>query len=114
MEVNEAVSSLAALAHAGRLAIFRSLVNAGPQGLPAGEVSRRLGVAPNTLSANLTVLRHAGLAASRREGRSIVYSARFDRMAELLAFLMQDCCGGAPEVCAPLAEAVDRAACRAE
>ena len=114
MEMTEAASSLAALAHTGRLSIFRDLVQAGPAGRAAGEVSRRLGVAPNTLSASLTVLRHAGLVSSRRDGRSIVYTARYDRMAALLGFLMHDCCGGLPEICAPLAQVVDRAAGCAE
>ena len=66
-------------------------------------MARRLGVLPNTLSASLNVLSHAGLIDSRREGRSIIYSANYDAMRELLAFLMEDCCGGSPEICAPLA-----------
>ena len=106
-----AVESLSALAHEGRLKVFRLLVKAGPEGMAAGEVARRLGTPPNTLSANLTLLTHAGLAQSRRDGRSIIYSARFDRMGELMAFLVRDCCGGAAEVCAPLADAAKRAAC---
>jgi DNA-binding transcriptional ArsR family regulator len=114
MELNLAAETLGALALPGRLAVFRLLVEAGHGGLPAGEIARRLGVLPNTLSANLTVLGHAGLVSSHREGRSIIYSARYDRMAALLAFLMQDCCGGLPEICAPLAEAVNRAVCCAE
>ena len=109
-----AVWSLSALAHEGRLKVFRMLVKAGPDGLAAGEIARRLGTPPNTLSANLTLLAHAGLARSRRDGRSIIYSARFDRMGELMAFLAEDCCGGAPEVCAPVADAARRAACGPE
>ena len=70
-----------------------------------------LGVPPNTLSANLNVLSHAELIGSRREGRSIIYTASYDRMAGLLGFLMEDCCQGASEICAPLAEVVNRAAC---
>jgi DNA-binding transcriptional ArsR family regulator len=111
MEMTTAVGSLSALAHEGRLKVFRMLVKAGPDGLAAGEIARRLGTPPNTLSANLTLLAHAGLARSRREGRSIIYSARFDRMGELMAFLAEDCCGGAAEVCAPVADAARRAAC---
>ncbi len=106
-----AVESLSALAHEGRLKAFRLLVTAGPTGLPAGEIARRLGTPPNTLSANLSLLTHAGLAQSRRDGRSIIYSARFDRMGALMAFLAEDCCGGAPEVCAPLAAATARTRC---
>jgi DNA-binding transcriptional ArsR family regulator len=87
------------------------LVQAGSNGVPAGEIARRLGVPPNTLSANLNVLSNAGLIDSRREGRSIIYTASFDRMGELLGFLMEDCCQGASEICAPLAEVVNRAAC---
>lgn len=111
MEMTPAVTALSALAHQGRLSIFRELVQAGPEGLSAGEVSRRLGIAPNTLSASFTVLSHAGLVAGARHGRSIIYTAAYDRMAELLGFLMQDCCNGSPQVCAPLAEIVTQAAC---
>lgn len=103
METNHAVASLAALAHEGRLSAFRLLVQAGPEGLPAGEIARRLEVLPNTLSASLSILSHAGLIASRRKGRSIIYNAHYDAMRELLAFLMEDCCAGTPEICAPLA-----------
>lgn len=110
MELLTATSALSALAHEGRLAAFRLLVRAGPDGLPAGEIARRLGVRPNTLSANLAILSQAGLVASRRDGRSIVYAAAFDRVAALMAFLAEDCCGGAPEVCRPLAAVVARAA----
>ena len=107
-----AVESLSALAHEGRLKVFRLLVSAGPTGVAAGEIARRLGTPPNTLSANLSLLARAGLAQSRRDGRSIIYSARFDRMAALMAFLAEDCCGGAAEVCTPVADAARRAACR--
>ena len=111
MEIFEAVESLAALAHPGRLGAYRLLVQAGPDGLAAGEVARRLGAPANTLSAHFTALGHAGLVRSRRDGRSIVYSARFDRMGDLMAFLAEDCCGGAPEVCAPVAAAAARSRC---
>jgi DNA-binding transcriptional ArsR family regulator len=111
MEMPHAVSALSALAHEGRLIIFRELVRAGPEGLAAGEVSRRVGIAPNTLSASLTILAHAGLVSSRREGRSIIYAAAFERMGELLGFLVQDCCQGRPEVCAPLAAIASQFAC---
>lgn len=106
-----AIESLSALAHEGRLRAFRLLVSAGPAGLAAGEIARRLGTPPNTLSANLALLAHAGLVQSRRDGRSIIYSARFDRMGALMAFLAEDCCGGAPEVCAPLATVAARSRC---
>lgn len=103
MEVKLAIPSLAALAHEGRLSAFRLLVQAGAAGLAAGEVARRLDILPNTLSASLNILSHAGLIRSRRDGRSIIYAANYDAVRELLAFLMEDCCGGAPEICAPLA-----------
>jgi ArsR family transcriptional regulator, arsenate/arsenite/antimonite-responsive transcriptional repressor len=103
METKSAVVSLGALAHEGRLSAFRLLVQAGPQGLAAGEIARHLGVLPNTLSASLNVLSHAGLIGSRREGRSIIYTAQYNAMRNLLAFLMEDCCAGSPEICAPLA-----------
>lgn len=111
MEIKTAIASLSALAHEGRLATFRMLVQAGPDGIAAGEIARRLAAPPNTLSANLKVLTHAGLLASRREGRSIIYSARYDQMSQLLGYLMEDCCGGSPEICAPLAEVLARTAC---
>lgn len=103
METKPAVASLAALAHEGRLSAFRLLVQAGAEGLPAGEIARRLEVLPNTLSASLNILSHAKLIASRRVGRSIIYTANYDAMRELLAFLVEDCCAGTPEICAPLA-----------
>lgn len=111
MESGPAVASLAALAHEGRLMVFRMLVQAGPEGLAAGEIARRLGVPPNTLSANLNVLSHAGLVRSRRDGRSIIYTAGYDQMSALLVYLMEDCCQGRAEICTPLAEAATRAAC---
>jgi DNA-binding transcriptional ArsR family regulator len=102
MESKSAVASLSALAHDGRLAAFRLLIQAGPEGLAAGEIARRLEILPNTLSSSLSLLSHAGLLRSRRDGRSIIYTADYDAMRELLAFLMEDCCGGKPEICAPL------------
>jgi len=108
MEMTAAVQSLSALAHQGRLSAYRLMVRAGPDGLAAGELSRRLETPPNTLSAHLTALSHAGLVQSRRDGRSVIYSARFDRMGELMAFLAEDCCGGALEVCGPVAAAAAR------
>ncbi len=111
MEIKAATAALAALAHQGRLEVFRVLVATGPAGLAAGDIGRRLEMAPSTLSASLTLLAHAGLAQSRRDGRSIIYSARFDRMGELMAFLAEDCCGGAPEVCAPVVAATARSRC---
>lgn len=111
MESISAVAALSALAHPGRLEVFRLLVRAGPEGMAAGDIARTAGMLPNTLSANLNLLSAAGLVASRRQGRSIIYAAAYDRMSALLGFLVEDCCGGAPEICAPLAGIANRAAC---
>ena len=111
MELKPAVTCLSALAHEGRLRVFRLLVQAGVMGLPAGDIARRLEVLPNSLSANLAILAHAGLIVSRRQGRSIVYTAEYDRMRDLLGFLVEDCCGGSPEICSPLAEVIRTACC---
>lgn len=111
--MNSAVGGLSALAHQGRLEIFRLLVRAGPEGVAAGEIARATDTLPNTLSASLNILSHAGLVASRRDGRSIIYTAAYDRMRDLLAFLMEDCCNGDAAICAPLAELASRA-CAAE
>lgn len=111
MEMTKAVAALSALAHEGRLSVFRMLVQAGQQGIAAGEIARRLGVPPNTLSANLGILAHAGLVESRRKGRSIIYNARYGDMTRLLEFLMQDCCAGSPDICAPLLATTPSARC---
>lgn len=106
METKAALARLSALAQDSRLAVFRLLVKAGPQGLAAGEIARRLGVPANTMSAQLLVLSNAGLVFTRRDGRSIVYAIAFDAVRELLVFLTRDCCGGRAEMCAPLASIV--------
>ena len=111
MEIEHAADCLAALAHPGRLQVFRMLVQEGVLGLAAGEIARRLQTPPNTLSANLNVLAHAGLVRSRRQGRSIIYTAEYDRMRVLLGFLLEDCCGGAPEICSPLVGVIQTACC---
>ena len=108
METISAVQALSALAHEGRLAIFRLLVRAGPDGIAAGGIARETGVLPNTLSSNLNILAAAGLVTARREGRSIIYAAAYEHMRDLLAFLMEDCCAGKPEICAPLIELASR------
>ena len=110
-KLGKAVEALSALAHEGRLSIFRLLVRTGRDGLAAGDIGRKLDVLPNTLSASLNVLSHAGLVTSRREGRSIIYTADYDRMSGLLGFLMEDCCNGDASICAPLAAIANRAAC---
>jgi DNA-binding transcriptional ArsR family regulator len=108
MESPAAISALSALAHPGRLEVFRLLVRAGPQGMAAGEIARATGSLANTLSANLNILAGAGLVSARRDGRSIIYAAAYDRMRQVLAFLMEDCCAGNPEICAPLVALASR------
>jgi len=112
MELSTAVKGLSALAQDARLSVFRLLVRAGSKGTPAGEVARALGITPNTLSAQLNVLSNADLVRSRRQGRSIIYAANHNGMGELLAYLVDDCCQGRPEICAPLADVIARAAAR--
>jgi DNA-binding transcriptional ArsR family regulator len=99
MEIKQAVAALGALAQDTRLAIFRLLVEAGPEGMPAGRISEMLDVAPATLSFHLKELSHAGLAHARPEGRFLFYSADFEHMAALMTFLTQNCCRGMPDEC---------------
>jgi DNA-binding transcriptional ArsR family regulator len=101
MEKSAAVAALAALAQDNRLDAFRLLVEAGPDGLPAGQIAERLGLPPNTLTFHFDRLRAAGLVTVRREGRSMIYAARFETMNALLGYLTENCCGGKPEACAP-------------
>jgi ArsR family transcriptional regulator len=101
MEQLEAVAALAALAQDNRLDVYRLLVQAGPEGLPAGSVASALALAPNTLTFHFDRLRQAGLVTVRREGRSMIYAARYDTMNGLIAYLAENCCGGRPEECGP-------------
>lgn len=94
METKDAVIALAALAHHSRLEIFRQLVQAGPEGIVAGELAIRLGIPANTLSFHLKTLHHAGLVASRQSGRFVHYSANYAHMAGLLGYLTENCCAG--------------------
>ena len=91
METTEAVTALAALAQENRLDVFRLLVEAGLEGMAAGQVAERLDLAPNTLTFHFDRLRVAGLVTVRREGRSMIYAARFDAMNGLVAFLTENC-----------------------
>jgi len=106
MESKSALSALAALSQPTRLDVFRLLVKAGVDGLPSGDIGERLGVRQNTMSANLTVLLNAGLVRNERQGRSIRYFADFETMRGLLGFLMEDCCGGRPDLCQPVIEEI--------
>ena len=101
MEKIDAVAALAALAQGNRLDVFRLLVQSGPEGMPAGAVADALELAPNTLTFHFDRLRQAGLVTVRREGRSMIYAARFETMNTLLAFLTENCCAGALEKCKP-------------
>ena len=102
MDNDSAISALNALAQATRLDVFRALVQAEPDGLAAGEIARRLGVPQNTMSAHLAVLARAGLVATERQGRSIIYRAHLDALRALMVFLARDCCSAHPELCTPL------------
>ena len=102
MEMNRATTAFAALGHETRLEAFRLLVAAGPDGMIAGDIGTRLGVLQNTMSSHLAALSQAGLIRSQREGRAIRYFADMDGLRSLLGFLMEDCCGGRPEICQPL------------
>jgi DNA-binding transcriptional ArsR family regulator len=99
MELSSAMTALGALAQASRLELFRILVQAGPDGIAARDLAARLGIPANTLSFHLKTLSHAGLIDARPQGRFIFYSANYERMNGLVAFLTENCCGGAS--CAP-------------
>ena len=99
MEEKQALSCLSALAHATRLAVFRVLVQQGPDGMPAGEIALRLSVPPPTLSFHLKELERAGLIRATRQQRQIIYAADFAGMRALIDFIMRDCCQGHPELC---------------
>src|ERR1700735_3507153 len=101
MKKQNAQMALAALAQDNRLDVYRLLVRAGSQGMSAGGVASALRLAPNTLTFHFDRLRTAGLVTVRRDGRSMIYTARFDTMNALLGYLTENCCQGAPESCAP-------------
>ena len=106
MNKKAALAALAALGQETRLEVFRLLVQAGDQGVPAGEIASQLGTVQNTMSAHLKVLGHAGLVRAERDGRTIRYIADMTGFRDLLAFLMEDCCNGRPELCRPVIDAV--------
>lgn len=105
MDETLAIEAFGALAQESRLRAFRLLIRQGPGGLPAGEVARRLGVPHNTMSTHLAILARAGLIASRRESRQVIYAVEAGGIRELIGFLVEECCGGQPGACAPLMEA---------
>lgn len=99
MKKTQALAGLAALSQENRLDTFRLLVQAGPEGMPAGEVSSALGISPNTLTFHFDRLREAGLVTVRREGRSMIYAAQFDAMNALVGYLTENCCQGVTVNC---------------
>jgi ArsR family transcriptional regulator len=102
MDNLETIVALAALAQSTRLDAFRMLVSREPDGVPAGELARLIEVPQNTMSAHLAVLTHAGLVKGERQSRSIIYRANLARFREVALFLLKDCCGGRPDICAPI------------
>lgn len=106
MESENVILALAALAQPTRLDTFKLLVKHEPEGLAAGDIAKSLAVPQNTMSSHLAILTRAGLVAAKRSGRSIVYRAVLARFQQVVLFMLQDCCGGKPEVCAPLIESL--------
>jgi ArsR family transcriptional regulator len=101
METLDAVEALSALSQESRLQVYRLLVEAGPEGMQAGQIAAALDLPPNTLTFHFDRLRHAALVTVRRDGRSMIYAARFDTMNDLLGYLSKNCCGGDAQKCAP-------------
>ena len=99
MKKSDVIAGLLALAHETRLDIFRLLIQAGPEGISAGRIAERLGVSPTSASFHLNELRHADLISFRRESRSLIYTAAYPVMTELLSYLTQNCCRGSEASC---------------
>ena len=106
METESTILALAALAQSTRLEVFRLLIKHEPEGLAAGEIAKAVAVPQNTMSAHLAVLSRAGLVTARRISRSIVYRADLARFQAVMLFMLNDCCDGRPEICAPLIESL--------
>jgi ArsR family transcriptional regulator, arsenate/arsenite/antimonite-responsive transcriptional repressor len=106
MESEKAIVALAALAQSTRLDVFRRLVKHEPAGIAAGELARLLDVPQNTMSSHLATLSRAGLVTAERQSRSIIYRADLKAFQAVVLFLLQDCCSGKPEICAPLIESL--------
>jgi DNA-binding transcriptional ArsR family regulator len=104
MKTKQAIAALGALAQETRLAAFRLLVQAGPDGLPAGEIAGKLGLPASSLSFHLAQLTQAGMVVQLRAGRSLIYSIDFQSMNGLMAYLTENCCGGSASVCTPVCE----------
>ena len=110
MDEEDAVATLSALAQASRLRAFRLLVERGETTVPAGEIARELGIPHNTMSVHLAVLTRSGLIDSHREGRLIRYGINVDGIKSVFRYLVDDCCGGHPELCSPITELLNPAA----
>ena len=113
MDILTTVKALGALSQESRLEAFRLLVRSGSEGMAAGEIARALKIPHNTMSSHLSILVNAGLIGSRRESRSIIYSIDFAGTRDLLSFLVEDCCQGRPELCAPVLDSVLSDCCAA-
>jgi ArsR family transcriptional regulator len=100
MKTPHVIEALGALAHEHRLAVYRLLVERGPQGLPAGAIGEGVGLVPSSLTFHLQALQRAGLILQRREGRQLIYSADFDAMNGLVGYLTENCCAGDDQACA--------------
>jgi ArsR family transcriptional regulator, arsenate/arsenite/antimonite-responsive transcriptional repressor len=111
MEKSLALDAFGALSQETRLDIFRRLIRAFPDPMPAGALAKELQVPPSTLSTHLGILERAGLVKAERKGRTIFYAADTDGARQLLTFLIQDCCGGQPEICQPLLDAATPVCC---
>jgi ArsR family transcriptional regulator, arsenate/arsenite/antimonite-responsive transcriptional repressor len=113
MKAKDVIAALGALAHEHRLAIYRLLVQRGPDGLPAGHIATRMGLIPSSLTFHLQGLQRAGLISQRRESRQLIYSADFDAMNDVVDYLTENCCAGSGQcapVCKPVRVAVPRRA----
>jgi ArsR family transcriptional regulator len=106
MESDSAILALAALAQPTRLDVFRLLVRHEPDGLAAGDIARTLAVPQNTMSSHLAILARANLVKAKRTGRSIVYRASLPNFQDVVLFMLTDCCGSKPEICAPVIESL--------
>jgi ArsR family transcriptional regulator, arsenate/arsenite/antimonite-responsive transcriptional repressor len=108
MKQAPAIDALSALAQQTRLDAFRLLVRQEPDGLPAGEIARRLDVPHNTMSNHLAILQRAGLVSVERHSRTMIYRVQLKSVRQLVLFLLRDCCNGQPELCAPLIEDITK------
>ena len=113
MENMTAIEAFTALAQPTRLAAFRLLVQQEPDGLPAGEIARRLDVPHNTMSTHLAILARSGLVSVERHSRSKIYRAELNAVRQLVMFMLEDCCNGRPELCAPLIKDIARSSSNA-